>query len=68
MNATFKRIPKTAWDSFRAFLRYQGINQAAALAFFALLSFIPLLFLIVAVAGVFLGATPRRYRSSSKTN
>ncbi len=57
MNTTLKRIPKNTWDSFRAFLRYQGINQSAALAFFALLSFIPLLFLIVAVAGVFLGDT-----------
>jgi membrane protein len=57
MNTTLKRIPKTAWGSFRAFLRYQGINQAAALAFFALLSFIPLMFLIVAVAGIFLGDT-----------
>lgn len=44
-------ILDTGWQSTRAFRRYQGVSQSAALAFYALLSFIPLLFLSLAVAG-----------------
>lgn len=41
----------------RAFLDHQGLNQAAALAFYAFLSIIPLIFLIVSVAGYLAGGT-----------
>lgn len=41
----------------RDFWRYQGVSQAAALAFYALLSFIPLLFLVIAIAGMIWGDT-----------
>lgn len=43
--------------ALQEFWHYQGISQAAALGFYALLSFIPLLYLIVAVAGMIWGDT-----------
>ncbi|THB62831.1 MAG: YihY/virulence factor BrkB family protein, partial [Desulfovibrio sp.] len=42
----------------KAFLRYQGVTQAAALAFYALMSFIPVVFLGLAVAGEFYWGDP----------
>jgi membrane protein len=39
------------------FFRYQGLVQASSLAFFALLSFIPVVFMMLAVAGVIWGST-----------
>lgn len=55
-----QRTPRaTLWTlarrSTRAFLQYQGASQAAALSFYALLSFIPLIFLALAIAGRILG-------------
>lgn len=46
----------------REFLRLQGVSQAAALSFYALLSFIPLVFLALSIAGRILG-DPQRVRS-----
>jgi len=40
-----------------AFFHYQGVTQAAALSFYAILAFIPLVFLALAVAGLVLGDT-----------
>lgn len=39
----------------RDFFRYQGLIQASSLSFFALLSFIPLIFMVLAVAGLLWG-------------
>ena len=39
------------------FFRHQGVNQAAALAFYTLLSFIPLFFLTISVFGLIMGDT-----------
>ncbi len=43
--------------ALKEFWRYQGVSQAAALGFYALLSFIPLIFLILAIAGMIWGDT-----------
>lgn len=43
--------------ALKDFWRYQGVSQAAALGFYALLSFIPLVFLILAIAGMIWGDT-----------
>lgn len=51
MNRGLKRTLRTGWLAGRAFFRYQGVNQSAALAFSALLSFIPVIFLALSVAG-----------------
>ncbi len=43
------------WRAFRLFLRIDGMNRAAAISFFALFSLIPLMLLITAILGSFLG-------------
>ncbi len=43
--------------AFRDFFHYQGLIQASSLSFLALLSFIPLIFMILAVAGLLWGST-----------
>ena len=51
----FSASIKTLRQAVLDFWHYQGVSQAAALAFYALLSFIPLLFLIIAIAGMIWG-------------
>jgi len=51
-----KSILDVSWATTRQLFRQQGLIQAAALAFYALLSFIPLMFLLVAMGGLFLGS------------
>jgi len=45
------------WRAFRFFLKIDGMNRAAAISFFALFSLIPLILLITAILGSFLGKT-----------
>ncbi|MBI5970462.1 MAG: YihY/virulence factor BrkB family protein [Deltaproteobacteria bacterium] len=43
------------WRGFRLFLKIDGMNRAAAISFFALFSLVPLILLIAAILGSFLG-------------
>ena len=45
------RIAHAVWLASRGYASYQGVKQSAALAFYSLLSFIPMGFLVLAVAG-----------------
>lgn len=55
MRAVIRDIAPTAGRAFRSFLRHQGPNHAAAGAFHALLSAVPLFFLAVLLLGEALG-------------
>lgn len=48
-------LAQSAWRATKDFFHYQGVSQAAGLAFFALLSFIPLIFLVLSLAGLIWG-------------
>lgn len=50
-------VVRTARDALRAFLRAGGTSQAAAVAFFALLSGVPLFFLLFCLYGALAGDT-----------
>lgn len=50
------------WESRRAFSQDGCLNLSAALAFYTILSFIPILFLLVSVAGYILGSSDEAYR------
>lgn len=52
-----RRVRRISWRAVKDFVHYQGMNQSAALAFFALMSFIPTIFLILAVAAELYGDT-----------
>lgn len=49
------RLIRYGGRSVRELMRHHGFIQTAALAFYALLSFIPLLFMLIAVAAIVLG-------------
>lgn len=49
------RIVRVARQAFTSFNQHQGINQAAAIAFYSLLSFIPMYFIAVLLMGEILG-------------
>ncbi len=57
MKAFCARVAATIKSAAGEFFRHQGVNQAAALAFYTLLSFIPLFFLTISVFGLFMGDT-----------
>ncbi|KUG29870.1 inner membrane protein yihy, formerly thought to be rnase bn [hydrocarbon metagenome] len=57
MNATTRDILRTARSATRDFFRHQGLTQAAALAFYALISFIPMGFLLISLHGMLVGDT-----------
>lgn len=50
-------------DALKSFLDHGGFNLAASVAFYAVLSFIPVLFLAVSIAGKVLGASPAMTRT-----
>ncbi len=57
MNRALHDILRTAQAATRDFFRHQGLTQAAALAFYALLSFIPMGFLLISLHGMLVGDT-----------
>jgi len=50
-----KRIWQTAWRTLKQFLKQQGFLYSAGLSFYALLSFIPLVCLLISIAGLLWG-------------
>ncbi len=57
MSVIFFDVIKTARSATRDFFRHQGLTQAAALAFYALISFIPMGFLLISLHGWLVGDT-----------
>lgn len=49
------RLGRTLFEAVKAFLDYQGFSQSAALSFHAMLSFVPLIFLSLSIAGLLYG-------------
>jgi uncharacterized BrkB/YihY/UPF0761 family membrane protein len=50
------------WEAYRAFSRDGCLNLSAALAFYTILSLIPLLFLLMSVGGYLLGSSEEAYQ------
>ena len=50
------------WEAWRAFSRDGCLNLSAALAFYTILSLIPLLFLLMSVGGYILGSSEEAYQ------
>jgi len=55
MKRSLGKVAATISAAGGEFFRHQGVNQAAALAFYTLLSFIPLFFLTISVLSLFMG-------------
>jgi membrane protein len=57
MNVIVRDVGRAARAATRDFFRHQGLTQAAALAFYALISFIPMGFLLISLHGWLVGDT-----------
>jgi membrane protein len=55
---------RIAWRAFWRFQRHGGPDRAAAVAFYTLLSFLPLLIFVISVGARFLGSFDRAYQGT----